>query len=429
MSILWLRVRVGATLPDTLRTAGRLSRPGAGAGWRTLAFLRYERKMGTPATTAAQELARLLTALREETERERRLPAQVVERLVDTGLSRVAIAAEYDGLALPVPECLEVYELLAAAEASASWIVWNNSLPCFLSRYLDAPTRRELFADRRSMHAASTRPTGKATPQRDGYRVSGRWSLVSGCELAEWILLLCVVEENGEPRMLAPGEPELRMAYVRRGGFEILDTWYVGGLRGTGSHDVVVADTHVPHRWTFSPADEVTLECPIGRVPIICTMAAGFASQTLGMAEAALRTLIALCDTKVNVEPGPGLRDRPSVQHLLARQSAALEAARGYLRGRVDDVWRAAESGAKASLEQITAVWRAAHHAVDVAKTTLEGVYDAAGTTALYATCPLERAHRDLHAMLRHVVAQPVWVEDAGKVMLGLPPSRPLYAL
>ena len=31
--------------------------------------------------------------------------------------------------------------------------------------------------------------------------------------------------------------------------------------------------------------------------------------------------------------------------------------------------------------------------------------------------------------MLRHVVAQPVWLEDAGKVMLGVPPSRPLYAL
>jgi alkylation response protein AidB-like acyl-CoA dehydrogenase len=385
--------------------------------------------MATSTTAAARELSHLLVAQRDETERERRLPAQIVERLVDTGLSRVAIAREYDGLELPLTESLELYEVLAAAEASASWIVWNNSLPCFLSRYLDAPTRRELFADRRSMHAVSTRPTGRATPERDGYRVSGRWSLVSGCELAEWILLACIVHENGEPRMVAPGEPELRMAFVRRGGFEILDTWYVGGLRGTGSHDVVVADTHVPHRWTFSPAVEPTLDCAIGRVPIICTMAAGFASQTLGMAEAALNTLIALCDTKVNVEPGPGLRERPAVQALLARQTAGVEAARSQLRRRTDEIWRAAEEGVRGSLEQITAVWAASHHAVDVAQATLEGVYAAAGTTALYTACPLERAHRDLHAMLRHVIAQSVWSEDAGKVMLGLPPSRPLYAL
>jgi alkylation response protein AidB-like acyl-CoA dehydrogenase len=192
---------------------------------------------------------------------------------------------------------------------------------------------------------------------------------------------------------------------------------------------VVVADVHVPERWTISPAMQPTLDRPIGRVPIICTMAAGFASQTLGMADAALRTLLALADTKLNVEPGPGLRDRPAVQLLLARQTAALEAARSLLRRRTEEVWRCAEAGAPSSLAQITAVWTAAHHAVDMATSTLEEVYAAAGTTALYTACPLERAHRDLHAMLRHVIAQPVWIEDAGKVMLGAAPSRPLYAI
>ena len=67
--------------------------------------------------------------------------------------------------------------------------------------------------------------------------MSGRWGIVSGCELAEWILLLCVVEENGQPRMLAPGMPELRFVFLTRGDLKILDTWHVGGLRGTGSSE------------------------------------------------------------------------------------------------------------------------------------------------------------------------------------------------
>jgi alkylation response protein AidB-like acyl-CoA dehydrogenase len=384
--------------------------------------------MGTSATRAALELAPLLVAEREETERMRRPPARIVQRLIDTGLCRMAIAAEYGGLELPVSEALEVYEALAAAEASVGWVVWNNSLPCLLSRFLDARTRDELFADRRWLYASSTRPTGKAAVDGDGYRVSGRWSLVSGCELAEWIALACLVHEDGAPRMLAPGVPELRLAFVRRGAFEILDTWHVGGLRGTGSHDVVVEGAHVPRRWTISPADEKTLDRPIGRVPIICTMAAGFASQTLGIAEAALGTLVALAGTKPNVEAGPGLRDRPPVQALIARQNAALEAARSHLRRRTEELWRSAEAGA-ASLEEITAVWAASHHAVDAARATLDGAYAAAGTSSLYTSCPLERAHRDLHAMLRHVVAQSTWLEDAGKVMLGMPPALPLYAV
>jgi indole-3-acetate monooxygenase len=200
-------------------------------------------------------------------------------------------------------------------------------------------------------------------------------------------------------------------------------------MRGTGSHDVVATDVLVPHAWTLAPSDKVTLEEPIGRVPMICTMSAGFASQTLGMAEAGLHTLAALASTKVNVDAGPGLRDRPPVQAMLARQTAALAAARAHLRLRTRELWHSAEAGLQPSLAQIGVVWAASHHAVDIARATLEDAYAAAGTTALYTDCPLERAHRDLHAMLRHVVVQSMWLEDAGKVTLGLAPAHPLFAV
>jgi len=39
------------------------------------------------------------------------------------------------------------------------------------------------------------------------------------------------------------------------------------------------------------------------------------------------------------------------------------------------------------------------------------------------------RAHRDVHAMSRHIVAQDFWLEDAGRVKLGMTPAHPLYAL
>jgi alkylation response protein AidB-like acyl-CoA dehydrogenase len=229
--------------------------------------------------------------------------------------------------------------------------------------------------------------------------------------------------------MLAPGVPETRLAYLRRGALQVLDTRYVGGLRGTGSHDVSAEAAYVPREWTISPADAPTLGRPIGRIPIICTMAAGFAAQTLGLAQAALDTLIALAKTKPQVESGPALRDRPALQAALPLQTAALEAARSHLVRRTTELWRAVESEETDLLRPISALWAAAHHAVGAAKETLDRSYAAAGTTALYTDCPLERAHRDLHAMLRHVVAQTSWLEDAGKVTLGLAPALPLYAI
>jgi len=56
-------------------------------------------------------------------------------------------------------------------------------------------------------------------------------------------------------------------------------------------------------------------------------------------------------------------------------------------------------------------------------------MYAAGGISSLYTSCPLERAHRDMHAMRRHIVGQALWLEDAGRVRLGGAPVHPLYAV
>ena len=63
----------------------------------------------------------------------------------------------------------------------------------------------------------------------------------------------------------------------------------------------------------------------------------------------------------------------------------------------------------------------AAHRALDA-------LYTAAGTSAIYQTCPLERAHRDFRVMLQHIVAQPLWLEESGRIAMGLNPVNPQYA-
>jgi alkylation response protein AidB-like acyl-CoA dehydrogenase len=112
-----------------------------------------------------------------------------------------------------------------------------------------------------------------------------------------------VIEENGQPRMLKPNVPEVRMAWVKRTDVRILDTWHTGGLRGTGSHDVVVENIRVPQRHTLSPLDGSTLAGPLGRMPIVCTMAAGYAAQLSGMGTAAVDAVVELMGDKPVVDP------------------------------------------------------------------------------------------------------------------------------
>ncbi len=385
--------------------------------------------MKTDALAAARELAPIIVRSRRQTEADRRLAEPIVERLRDTRLCRLALVEELGGLEIPTPETLDLFETLAYAEASVAWIVWNNAFTCFFGRYLDAAARGQIFSDPKWLYASSSRPTGKAAVDGDGYRIDGRWSLVSGCELAEWILLLCVIEENGEPRMIAPKTPEMRFAFLRRGDYDILDTWHAGGLRGTGSHDVVVKNRRVPHARTVSPTDPSTLDSPHGRIPIICSMVAGYGAQTLGIGQSAVDTLVELTKTKISPDSGVGLRERPQVLEAITRHTAALDAARVYLHSCADKLWRTVASGAAATLDGISALWGAGHHAAEAGRAAVDAMYAAGGASSLYTDCPLERAHRDMHAMLRHIVVQPFWLEDAGRVRLGLAPTHPLYAV
>ncbi|MFV1986804.1 MAG: acyl-CoA dehydrogenase family protein [Gemmatimonadota bacterium] len=381
------------------------------------------------AVATAISLAPAIHEVRTETEAQRRLPESIVAALVESNLFRLALPSDLGGLELDPVVALQVYEELAKAEAAAAWVVWNSALPCLFGRFLSGTARQEVFGNTSGKYASSTRPTGGAVTENGHYRLSGRWSLVSGCMHADWIGLMHMVMKDGEVEMLAPGAPNMRMAFVPKAACEIVDTWHVGGLRGTGSHDVVVDDMVVSAEMTFSPMEPSHLDRPIGRVPIACTMSAGLAAICLGIAQAAVDAVVSLGLTKVTVDAVPDLRDRSPNQILVATAGARIDAFRRVLHGTLGNLWRLAESGAEWTAEDIADVWAASTTTARECRSLVTDMYEVAGSSALYTDCTLERCHRDIHAALQHIVVQPVWLEEAGRVKLGLEPTNPLFGL
>ena len=306
---------------------------------------------------SAAALHDLIIAHRDETEAQRQLPQRIVEALVETGLGRMALATEDGGLETSPLDALAVYERLAAADASVAWVAWNNSLVCWFARFLSPDVRGEIFGDPSRLHANSTRPTGRAARDGDGYRVTGQWSLVSGCMHAQWIPVMALVEADGEVELVMPGVPNMRLFFVPRASYEILDTWYAGGLRGTGSHDAVLEDEAVRPEHSISLMEPSLIDSPFGRVPIIATMSAGCAAICLGLAQAAADALIELGRTKVSPDPGPDLRDRAANQSAVARTMATIGAMRRQLYGAYAELWRKVQAGDSPTPEDLAAVW------------------------------------------------------------------------
>ena len=246
---------------------------------------------GTKLLEAAKAFRPRILADRERIEAGRRLPEDLVRELAHAGFFRISLPAAYGGLDLTPMAAAEVFEELARADASVAWCVWNGNTYWTTVRWAKE-VARAVFADPGTILANSTRPSGRAVVVEGGYRVSGRWSLVSGCQFSAWFILMCIVHENGQPRLTASGAPEFRFMLCPAADCDIVDTWTVAGLRGTGSHDVVVQDRFVPASYASFHTDPLVLTDLRSKFPYTSRINPGLGAMALG--------ICAWCDRGVN---------------------------------------------------------------------------------------------------------------------------------
>ena len=363
-----------------------------------------------------------LLAGRDRGEADRRVPAELATDLARAGLFRLFLPAAYGGLDLTPVEGMAVLEELARADAAVAWCVWNGNTYWTGSQH-PAAAAREVFSGPEVIIANSTQPKGQAAVVDGGYRVSGRWSLVSGCQLADWFQLRCVLHEDGAPRLTPSGAPETRFVFCRAGECRIVDTWTSGALRGTGSHDVVAQDLFVPHHLAASADDPPALTEPRYRFPTRTRAGGGLAAVALGIARGALEALVELGSAKRPEGSARPLAEDPGAQARLAQAEALVASGRLFAFDAVGQLWDAVGAGGAPSALGQARVGLAMHHAVASAVQAVDLAYLTGGATSLYTSCPLERAFRDVHAVTQHIAVHPRGLESIGRLLFGVAPE------
>jgi alkylation response protein AidB-like acyl-CoA dehydrogenase len=366
-----------------------------------------------------------IMAERDSIEASRRLPEDVTRELASAGFFRIFLPKVYGGLDLTPMEAMEVFEELARADASVAWCVWNGNTH-WTAAQLAPEAALTIHADPDVVTANSTRASGQAQAVADGYRVSGRWSLVSGCELGTWMVLLCVVHEDGKPRLTPQGAPETRFMLLPSNECEIIDTWTVGGLRGTGSHDVVVRDRFVPSSYGSGFTDPHVLREPRYRIPPFSRVIPGLGAMALGIARTAIETFNEIAGAKIPHRTTQMLCDNHGAQVRVSQAESLVRSAKLFLFDSLDRLWNIVTATGEAPMEARAHVRLAASHAVSSAVQAVDLLYIGAGASSLYTSCPLERAFRDVHAITQHIGVHPRVMETTGRVLFGLEPDTPL---
>jgi alkylation response protein AidB-like acyl-CoA dehydrogenase len=355
-------------------------------------------------------------------ELDRRVVTESIEALRAAGVFRVAQPKRYGGYEASMRTMLDVSSAVGEADGGTAWVVALLNVCAWLTGLFPQAAQDDVWGSNPdSLVSGVLAPSAESRKVEGGHRVSGRWFWNSGSWHANWAVL-------GLPIMGASGEVvDQGLALISRSDLELEDTWFVAGMKSTGSNCLIARDVFVPdHRIISVPAaivgnyatehaDEVLYRAAF--VPVLALVLVG---PQLGLGRAALEIVKSKAATKpISYTFYTAQADSVAFQLQLAEAAMMIDTAHLHAYRAADDIDAAAEQGEYLDLITRARVradtgWAAAH-VVDAINVLLS----AHGASSFADANHLQRIWRDSSVAARHAVVLPaVGYEVYGKALL-----------
>jgi indole-3-acetate monooxygenase len=372
----------------------------------------------------ARELAPLIRRCREEIDATRQLPTELVEAMRAGGLFRLFVPAKFGGFEVDPITFVKIIEEISAVDGSAGWVVSVCAVGGLFAGFLHEDAAAKIYGDNADcVVAGGINPTGRAVADDTGYIVAGKWAFGSGIRHADWVYGNCVVYDGERARLDSTGKPVTRLLLFPANACEIYDTWHVGGLRGTGSHDFGVKDLFVPAELSITAfAGKASQPGNLFKFPF-SLFAVLIAAVPLGIARGAISALIELAKAKRPTGASSLLSEKPSAQIAVARAEALLCSGRAFLFEALREMSHEIAASGEAGIKYRAALRLACTQAAINAGQAVDLMFEAGGATSVYTSSSLERCFRDVHVAMQHIAVSSTSFELSGRVLLDLDPG------
>ena len=367
---------------------------------------------------------------------EGRQPAcENVHALVKAGLIGISRPKKYGGAGLELSDQFAVGTILAEGDANLAWdyIVWE--VHNWLLGMIPEQGQEEVFGSSDLVICSGVfNPfNSKARPVDGGYMVSGRWNYGSGSTHANWIFCAALVEG----RTAANGRPESRPMVFHRSEVEVLDTWRMRGLGGTGSHDILIEkEIFVPEHRTFTRADMDTGNAPGAhlhdadgtvayRFPGTPGAHLAAAATSIGAARGAINAFKEYMSQRVYLS-GIKQMDLAAPFIRIGEAEIEIEAAELLFQNTTKEIEAELRAGRQPTVLMRAKARMVSAHVPSVAKKVVYSMLTASGSGAMAESSILSSYLTDVTTMGSHISTQyDLGPENYGRVLLGLEPSNP----
>lgn len=380
----------------------------------------------------ARALAPLLREQADRTERDRAVPVEVVQALRASGLFRLLQPRRFGGMEGDFTTLVRINMELAAADASSAWIGCMLGVHQWLTAHFPLETQEEVWgADPGNVVCGAYYQPVRAEPADGGWRLSGRWRLVSGVDHTHWCMLGAAFppDEDG-------GAEVAGFAMLNDQQYRVDDDWHAVGLAGTGSKTVVVDRAFVPahRRVTFAeingcaaPGAQVHGN-PIYDIPLLTALTFTIATPALGILKGVIDDFLEMNGARRTfgaiVTGGSRVAEFQTIQARLGEAQAALNAGMALVMRDLEDTQEEARRGNPITVGRRINNRLSQAYVVKLARDAVDALYYATGGSGLYLDNRMQRAWRDVNAIAHHVslnwdAVSSMWGQHA----LGLEPK------
>jgi alkylation response protein AidB-like acyl-CoA dehydrogenase len=379
--------------------------------------------------TRARAIAALARERAQQTEADRRVGDDMIERMRQADLFRIMQPRSHGGFEYGFDVFAQVVAAIAGGCGSTGWVYGLLASHQWLIACFPKAAQDEVWQDRTALAAGTYAPVGQAVAVDGGYRLSGVGSFCSGCDNAQWQLLGGMI-----PQPDAAATPGFFL--LRSADCVIDDNWHTMGLAGTGSKNIVARDVFVPAHRTLAFAELTDATAPgmranpnpLYRQSFLAVLPITIVSPVLGMAEGALADFLAMAGIRTTRGAVAGgnrrMAELTTVQMRVAEASACIDAARLLMFRDLAQAFETAARGDPIGVDLRLRNRRDQAFCVRLLVGAIDALFLAAGGQGLFLEQPLQRAWRDAHAAASHISLN--WDSTGsmyGQFMLGLEPK------
>jgi alkylation response protein AidB-like acyl-CoA dehydrogenase len=373
----------------------------------------------------ARELAPLLRKNAGTSEAKRRIEEETIQALRKAGLMRVCTPKRYGGWEMNTRAMLDVSAAIAEGDGGAAWVVNLTNICAWLLGLYPVKTQDEVFgADPDACISGVLTPSATTTKVDGGFRVTGSWHYNSGGWHAQWALLgMPLVDQTGKA-------VDQGLGLIPMGDLEREDTWFVAGMKSTGSICLKAKDVFIPaHRIMSVPRaiegdypTEMRNTEPFYRSAFVAILAIILVGPILGLGRAALEFVRQKASSRTIAYT---FFDKQSAsvafQLQVAEAAMMIDTAHFHAYRAAEDIDGAAARGIYPDMLTRTRVRADTGYVVEKITQAIDKLMFAHGSAGFAESSPLQRIWRDAAVASRHAVVLPaVGYEVYGKALLGV---------